>query len=293
MPARSIYIERESILELLSDDRPTFRHADMTHVKFRQPPVTEVVFSVSFTLDRPLKMAHFGLFWERIRAEFPRIEDNPPLPGVIQPSSDPMATQQIEFMLLPPLRRVWFLDKEGRDVIQIQDDRFIFNWKRNPSDPGYPGFDEVNRRFEQHLGAFTRFLSDEGFGTPNYTFLELIYVNHLDHSNGLGHLQAGNVLVDHQRDTTRERFLPEPAAFNWLTQYAVTGGMGMLQVHAQTVAQVGGTPAMRLDVAARGAPATPAEDERLRWFQVAHEWATQGFTDTVVASLLDERWGRV
>ena len=263
----------------------------MTPVRFQRPPVTEVVFSVSFTLPQPLKMAHFGLFWDRIRTDFPRIEDNPPLPGMIQ-SSDGMNMAQIDLMLLPPLRRVWFLDKEGRDVVQVQDDRFIFNWKRNPSDPGYPGFDEVNSRFERHLHTFLSFLSSEGLGTPSYTYLELIYVNHLDPSNGLGHLGAAAVLVDHRRDTTHERFLPEPVALNWLTQYAFPDGTGMLQVHARTGSQVGGTAAMRLDVAARGAPAITTEDERRNWFQVAHEWTTRGFTDVVVATLQDEGWGR-
>lgn len=264
----------------------------MTLIRFRQPPVTEVVFVVSFTMPQPLKMAHFGLFWERIRMEFPRVEDNPPLPGIVPSPMDAPPMQQVELSFLPPLRRVWFLDREGRDVIQIQDDRFIFNWKRNPSDTGYPGFVEVNRRFEQHLGAFIRFLSEEGLGTPTYTFLELIYVNHVDASNGLGQLPATAILVDHKRDTSRERFLPEPVGLNWITQYALPGGRSVLHVHAQTVPRAGTSPMMRVDVAARGTAATATEQSRLEWFQTAHEWATRGFADAVVATLQDEVWGR-
>jgi uncharacterized protein (TIGR04255 family) len=53
-----------------------------TPVKFDRPPVAEVACGILFGTTVPLRAAHIGLYWQRIRDEFPRIEEAPPLSPV-------------------------------------------------------------------------------------------------------------------------------------------------------------------------------------------------------------------
>ena len=55
-----------------------------TPVKFDRPPVVEVACGILFGTTVPLRAAHIGLYWQRIRNEFPRIEEAPPLSPVIE-----------------------------------------------------------------------------------------------------------------------------------------------------------------------------------------------------------------
>jgi uncharacterized protein (TIGR04255 family) len=255
--------------------------------------VSEIVFAVSFTLATPLKSPHFGLFWARIREDFPRMEDQPPLPPLApltQPDRNLVAN--VEFMSMPPLRRVWFLDKEGRDIIQIQDDRFIFNWKQNANDDGYPGYDEIVRRFRVHFDEFLTFLEEEHLGEPKFTNLELIYVNVIDEKNGLERNSPSAILSDHVRDASRPRFLPEPIQYAWASTYPLPDGAGILHMAAQAQAQPASPPTLRIDLAARGLPVDPSEVGRQAWFDLAHEWATKGFVDVTLLDIQEGQWGR-
>jgi uncharacterized protein (TIGR04255 family) len=58
--------------------------------KFDKPPVTEVVLGLAFK-DLPLQVGHVGLFWQKVRDEFPNIEERPPL-GLIIEGDSPIAT---------------------------------------------------------------------------------------------------------------------------------------------------------------------------------------------------------
>jgi hypothetical protein len=259
-------------------------------VVFKQPPITEVVFSAGFRLERPLATAYIGRYWERIKDNFPQTQDAAPLPSIATPHFVEGVPQlQVQFAMsdLPPVRRVWFVSPEGRDLIQIQDDRFVFNWRRNEADVAYPGYDNVFARFEEQLEGFVKFLSDEELGSPAYTLLELTYVNQMNNMNGLTHVGFTSAQVDHRRDGGRERFLPMPLATNSGDVYALPGQAGSLQIQFQ-----GAPSGARLDITARGAPRSSGLDGLRAWFAVAHEWAVRGFVDVTATEFHEEHWGR-
>src|SRR4051812_35023213 len=100
-------------------------------VKFDAPPVAEVVCGVLFNILPGFKTYHVGLFWEKVRKDFPRVEEAPPLNSVIEKTAgDNRPSLDLELSGVPPLRRTWFVDTEGTHLIQLQQDRFLFNWKR-------------------------------------------------------------------------------------------------------------------------------------------------------------------
>jgi len=237
--------------------------------------------------------AHIGAFWNLVRSEFPRIQDAGPLANIVE-GAGPVAEIGFQFTNLPPLRRSWLLSEDGRNLIQLQEDRFLFNWKRSEAQDPYPNYSVVYAQFERHLARFLNFCEEMGVGPITMRQFELVYVNHISNANGLEEAGVTGPLVDHVRDMSTDRFLPEPEGFNWTTVYQLPESLGRLHIAAQTAVNIPNQEKLvRLDITARGIGKDQSVDGRREWFKVAHEWITHGFADITSPSLHGANvWGR-
>lgn len=265
----------------------------MERVRFEKPPVVEVVCGVQFSVGRPLSSVEPGLYWRTIKDRFPRVEDVPPLTAAFE-SAGAFQEFAMELSQTPPLRRTWFLTADGSNLIQLQGDRFIFNWKRAGENSQYPSYDVVIREFETHLSGFEQFVESRVGSRPVYRQFELTYVNHIDRSNGLDRVGEGNVLIDHVRVADAKRFLKEPEGYNLATTYLLPNSSGRLRTIAQTaLRQPGEERIVRLDLSARGISTDVGPKGRRAWFDVAHDWITHGFAD-ITSPILHQKelWER-
>src|SRR2546422_5562505 len=132
---------------------------------FDNPPVVEVVLSIQFEPLEGLHTAHLGLLWGQFRDRFPRTEDQPPLNRVIEdlePSVPPEAGGiRIEFFDRFPSPRLWFLNEDGTELIQVQQDRFIHNWRTVGEGKKYPRYERIRESFSKELTTFQQYLSRE------------------------------------------------------------------------------------------------------------------------------------
>lgn len=263
-----------------------------TPVKFDRPPVVEVVCGVLFNDLPALRVPHIGLFWSGVRADFPNTEERPPLTPLIElPELVPEQPVQIELLNLLPLPRVWLVAEDGRRLLQIQRDRFLFNWKRATDDDPYPSYANIIVEFDQWLARFRSFIQSENLGELSYRQYELTYVNHVGAANGLNTGRESALLVDHVRAKKKDRFLPPPDNFNWRTSYPLPERQGRLHLLARNALKQDGQPVIRLDVTARGIPEDHRETGRRLWFDLAHEWITHGFADATLPAM-QKIWGR-
>src|SRR5438874_351227 len=112
---------------------------------FLNPPVTEVVISVQFDPLAKLAVPLLGLLWQRFRDEYPRFEQHPSLPPVIERLGVRATQSQLRIEMGGNVAvRLWFLNKDGDQLVQVQNDRFIRNWRRVPKvvDQQYPRFEQ-------------------------------------------------------------------------------------------------------------------------------------------------------
>jgi uncharacterized protein (TIGR04255 family) len=272
---------------------PTSDGNMLAPVKFARPPIFEVVCGAVFSGKRPLVTADIGAYWQRVRDFFPKVEDAAPLPNMVeQPGVG--AIPVFEFSNLPPLRRAWFFSADGRNLIQLQQDRFLFNWKRASDEDSYPSYAVVIEQFDRHLAGFLEFCLEIGIGELTFRQFELAYVNHISRTNGLDLIGLGSLLVDHRRSTDHPRFLPDPEGVNWTSVYDLPNGFGRLHVAAQTALSLPTQEKLvRIDLTARGMSPDTSSNGRRAWFDVAHEWITHGFADVTAPDLHSEKcWGR-
>jgi uncharacterized protein (TIGR04255 family) len=127
-----------------------------------------------------MKSAHIGLLWARFRAEYPDVSEQAiinaafetfgtsPLPGPII---------QFEQFLSPPMPRYWFEKRGTPDLLQVQQDRIVHNWRKQEDHPVYPRYETLRERFKDEVDRFLGFLDDEKLGELRPNQCEVTYTN--------------------------------------------------------------------------------------------------------------------
>lgn len=151
--------------------------------EFDRPPVVETVLAAQFEPIKGMRTVHFGLFWERIRERFPTTEDKPALEAAFERFEEaPKRTPRLRFEAREDAtpERMWFVNKPGTEMIQLQVDRFIKNWRKTSVDAEYPRYEKtIKPGFLRDLSVFQEFLLGEGLGPIRMNQCEVTYVNHI------------------------------------------------------------------------------------------------------------------
>lgn len=243
-----------------------------------------------------LQAPHFGLFWPRIRSEYPACQSRPPLAPSIERFEESSETT-IALMEAPPIPRLWFLNEPNTRLLQLQSDRFLYNWKGAEAGDPYPHFEGVYAEFRELLEQFEAFVQDESIGQPNFRQFELTYVNHIPIGNGWSALaEVGKVMPDMSWRNTKDRYLPEPETIHWTSAFRLPDSAGRLHVKANSGRRfVEGEqqPLLRLDITARGFPKEGSDMDMKGWFDMAHEWIVRGFADLTSQEFQETIWVKV
>ncbi len=249
---------------------------------YKNPPVNEVVCGLSFTKIKKFKSHHIGLFWQKIKDEFPnvehatRLEDKPP-----------------ELDLKEYLPRVWFVRNEQNRLIQLQDDKFYFNWRRMQEDEAYPRYETIIKDFTKYLLVFEKFLQKENLGSINPERCELSYINHIPKGDGWeSPIDVTNIFRDICWNT-EGRFLPEPVSVGGQAVFQLPDNKGRLELILQQAFRK--TDRREMFVLQNKATGL-GEDKNMEavkeWFNVAHKWIVCGFTDVTKENIQKDVWQR-
>src|ERR671936_2220735 len=78
-------------------------------IKFRNPPIDELVIGSYFPPIRKLQAQHVGLFWASVFDTFPRCSQQLPIGESVQAEDEPV-----------PMPRFWLITEDDSRLIQIQ-----------------------------------------------------------------------------------------------------------------------------------------------------------------------------
>lgn len=154
---------------------------------FDNPPVVETVLSAQFERLALFQIVHLGLFWQRVRDRFPRTQSHSELAATFERHESTFQPPQIKFEAVDSLapNRVWLLDEAGSEMIQVQSDRFIKNWRKADVNGTYPRYEPVIRpAFDLDFESFRNFVAEEDLGTVLVNQCEVTYVNHIVAGDG-------------------------------------------------------------------------------------------------------------
>ncbi len=147
---------------------------------FASPPVHEVAIACHFEPLTDLRQAHIGYFWSKIKDDFPDVEDHEPRPPYVERLEDGIQIPafELELMRAPMPHRAWFVSPDKSALLQLQRDRFVYNW-RSRSDE-YPHFELLLDAFLEELKTLCNAFNEINLSEPHLNQAEVTYVNWID-----------------------------------------------------------------------------------------------------------------
>ena len=182
---------------------------------YQNPPVIEVAAGVQFEELKGWQMRYFGQFWSELAEDYPFTQDQPPIPQIVE------GGPRLEILTAPPLRRMLLLSKEQNYVIQLQESRLHFNWRRVRETDVYPRFEKtIFPQFLQVWGHFSSFATRMALGNVRPQRYELTYVNHIElESDDFARSLESRVRL-FQWSNTEAKFLTSPTAASTVWTFA-------------------------------------------------------------------------
>jgi uncharacterized protein (TIGR04255 family) len=261
---------------------------------FDEPPVVETALGVEFAPLEKWAIPHFGLFWHEIRSEYPRFEVQPPLVSQIEKFGKEARQPQIvkfEILSQPPVR-CWFIDKSERRLLQVQNDRFIHNWRKVGSAETYPHYETIRPIFEREWSRFCRFLESNDLGTPEVRQCEITYVNHLERGKGWQTFADLADVISCWSQMPTDASLAAREAIDLTARYLMPNNQGRLYIQLQSVIRhADAKEILQLTLTARARPATSDITDVLTCLDLGREWVVQSFVDFTTTKM-HELWKR-
>jgi len=249
-------------------------------ITFDSPPLAEVSLGSTF-LPRPdFLVPHFGAFWSRIRDQFPDVAQ---AAQIVAPNELPLASE--DGVWLP---RIWYLSSDKVRLLQLQQNRLHFNWRRTTEDAKYVRFPAIQAETLNLWDQFSAYVL-EATGSPLQPLTnELVYTNMF----ALKGKTAFEIADETLRDSVwcREgRFLLAPTALAHSYSFNVPDELGELTVSVNTGNRPeDGSGMIKIDLTIRGAH---RDDRPLGpWSQKAHDFVVEAFKD-LTTSTMHKKWG--
>src|SRR5205807_662628 len=115
-------------------------------------------------------------------------EEHPPLPPLapepLPGTPTPVPSVQLQLETTPLPARFWFMNEARTTLVQVQQDRFVQNWRRGRPDERYPRYRTLLPSFVEHFRAFADFVAAEKVGEIIPNACEVTYVNPLPRGHG-------------------------------------------------------------------------------------------------------------
>jgi uncharacterized protein (TIGR04255 family) len=256
----------------------------------------EVACSIQFEPIRRLHAGLLGLLWQRYSAQYPNVEQQPPLsPTLEQFEVKPL---RIGFSLETafPMPRLWFLNADGTRLVQVQQDHFIVNWRKLDTEATYPRYRSIRDTLIEAFARFQSFLTEQHLEMPSVIQTELTYVNHIDARAKDGNRRPLSQIIQiwSERTLSGKDLQFEEASFH--ARYVMNDNgkpTGRLHINVEPQLYVrDNAPVYALTLIARAAPPTPDLGGALSSLDKGHKAIVEGFTE-ITTKQMHAVWGRM
>ena len=235
-------------------------------IKFENPPINELVIGTYFNPPLAnLRNEHIGLLWSKFRDEFPTVTQQPPI------GDDQFMMMALGGELFP-MPRYWFISDDQVNLLQIQKNAFLFNWRRR--DAQYPHFHEnLKPAFDRYYSRFADFIAAELDAPPLAIDLcELTYINLIERGDyWSGPEDTPRVIPEFSVPRFGLPALTAPA-FNCVYAFALAPDLQLTVTVRNAVSTLGNNaPVLIIEIRAQGRLGQVSKSESDPWFDRAHD----------------------
>lgn len=251
-------------------------------MKYENPPIDEIICGVLFESITGLRTGHLGLLWQEFGPDF-TITDDKILLG-------PVSDEEMNYSQLPPLPRVWFVHKDENELIQVQFNRFLHNWRKRLPDDIYPGYPTIIGNFEKYLSYLGKFLEEQDLGDITPRQYELTYTNHIFENEGwetIGDLDK--VFPNFISYKGHDVFPVAIRDINWQMSFSLPDDSGQLYLSIRSARRRSDKRHL-LRVELRAINNRPHKELR-NWFDAAHEVIADLFRKLISDEIQAKFWG--
>lgn len=253
-------------------------------VRFENSPINELVIATYFNPPLfALRSEHVGLFWSRVRDEFPSVEQQAPVGGA-------EAFEQLggEFF---PMPRFWFVADDKVNLVQLQKNAFMLNWRRR--DAEYPHFDEnLKPAFDRYFGLFEDFArKDVGADQINIDLCELTYINTIESCEyWQGPQDTARVIPSFAIPDVGTEGIAAPA-FNCTYVHAQSSDLQLrVSIRNGEATAKPKTPVLIFEIKAMGRLGHARKSDADAWFARAHDAIIDCFVRMTSKEIQDKYW---
>jgi uncharacterized protein (TIGR04255 family) len=266
---------------------------------FERPPVTEVTIGLQVQGVR-FRAVHLGALSAQYADRYPVVEERLPSPLQIEQFERKSPSGiHFQFQLLdrPPLPMVVFLAEDRSRLIQIDDSRFFWAWRRSAEEIEYPRYEMFREEFIRDANIYDDFTTEVGITNQAVTQAEIVYVNDIPMSEGPRPDMLAHVLPAFAtRDMESAEEISTVSTSQHFT-YKTQPGIDYARLHITAEpAVVDSEPVLRLSLVYRGEPHEQFAGESLadimRFLDQGHDRIVRAFAANTTPEAQQE-WGRV
>lgn len=238
-------------------------------ITFDDPPLNEVVLGRTFLPRRDFLVAHFGAFWMQVRDQFPTAADVPPLLD----ANDALLAG--EGLLLP---RVWLSSSDSTRLIQLQQNRFHYNWRQSGENTAYVRFPSVQSEAVRLWDLFSQFVLENTGQALQPIGSELTYINLISIAGTADAFSIAQKALKGVGWSSDGTFLPAPTGFSYGLSFDIPGDVGTLTVNALSgKKQDTGESLLKFELTVRGKH--NESSGFAEWSTTAHDFLVAAFKD--------------
>lgn len=265
-------------------------------IDFSAPPINEVLIGKVYEPRFDLTIPYFGKFWELIEDEFPKCQHAVAIGDSISGGDFQLAVDPALGTVLP---RVWFIGNEATRLLQLQQDRFYFDWRQLPDKSSeYIRFKSIFESYRKYEDILSSFVASQLGNNLVPTRYDLTYVNVFKQGSEWSQLSDLSSLLK---------------GFDFISSHKNIGSVGRCAVRLEfkmsncpgslNLTILSGRSAnpnntnqnnqlIRMELAATcavGALSGATEDD---WFHLAHEAIVNGFCELTTETAQQRYWKR-
>ena len=256
---------------------------------FDRPPLVEVALGVEFSPVPGFGAVALVRLADGLHDRYPVVQEYPPLPPNPPIGVDDQIGGGLVVNMGAPSIRLWLLSQEQDQLLQVQRDRLILNWRAVTGSGSYPRYrDALRPAFAREYQGLLSFLTEAELPPSVPVGVEVTYINVATGSDESSDIGA---ILRSQRPSAGR--LGAPGTTRLQQQWKWTGHDGaasILRIDAEQ--STGERPAIAVNLTARSALSTNAGvDDVLRSLDLCHDEVVSAFVELTEPDRHLE-WGR-